>query len=538
MDKPIVGTIVALFAFTGFESHAEQQALDPVEKIVPRGEIRIVDESPVNWASITFNVFEHLMEIDKDGQLVPRLATSWQWLDERTLEVSLRRGVRFHNGEVFDAEIVKLNWEKNIGLRLPHAIGEYMNFAPGSRLEIVDPYTVRFHFSRVDGGALPKISIMHIGNRQFYQEVGWGETHWCITKAPGPWGTGPYKLVEGYSVPDARSDRVVLEANTDYWDPQRFPRLKRIIFDNTMGQEEAVELVKHGEGRVDVVTGLSPLETLRVAKSPFAKVVKKRGAFAIVFGLINTRKKESPWGDVRLRRALNLAINRGDLIRYAAKGNGIVVPALVGEQMFGYPTDLSPYPFSPGEARRLLTEAGYPDGLTIELLAPEYLAVQATVITRMLEQVGFEVRRHILDEHELQERTMIPFLDGLPHEQSWDIALTYWNDDINFPPYLIHHDLVLGGHLDWVNEQPGLRRLYEQVLDTVDRGKQAALIEQMEEYIQAQAYLLFLYNPISLYAVNRAVEFVPYITTDLVLAETGVTDDHWSVRKSASLSGH
>jgi len=65
-----------------------------------------------------------------------------------------------------------------------------------------------------------------------------------------------------------RSDRVVLEANTAYWDPGRLPRVHRIIFDNTLTPKEALELVKSGEGRVDVVTELSPLETLRVAQSP------------------------------------------------------------------------------------------------------------------------------------------------------------------------------------------------------------------------------------------------------------------------------
>ncbi len=104
----------------------------------PRGELRVVDHHPANWAWITWNVFEHLMEVDKDGALVPRLATSWRWLDDRTLEAKLRQGVRFHNGEVFDAEIVKLNWEENTRLRQPHILGEYLNFTPGSKLEIVD----------------------------------------------------------------------------------------------------------------------------------------------------------------------------------------------------------------------------------------------------------------------------------------------------------------------------------------------------------------------------------------------------------------
>jgi ABC-type transport system substrate-binding protein len=144
----------------------------------PRGELRIVDKNPLNWAFVTFNVFEHLMEPNEDGQLVPRLATGWRWLNDRTLEVTLRQGVRFHNGEVFDAEIVKLNWEENTRLRQPHRSGAYMTFKPGSRLEIVSPQIVRFIFPEPDGGALAKLVVMHLGNRQFYQELGWGEKSW------------------------------------------------------------------------------------------------------------------------------------------------------------------------------------------------------------------------------------------------------------------------------------------------------------------------------------------------------------------------
>lgn len=148
------------------------------EAPAPRGELRIVDYNPRNWVSIVYNVFEHLMEADRDGRLVPRLATSWRWLDERTLEVKLRRGVKFHNGEVFDANILKLNWEENLRLRQPHMVGSFMNFKPGSRLEILDRYAVRFIFAEPDGSAVVKLAFMHIGNRAFYRELGWGEEHW------------------------------------------------------------------------------------------------------------------------------------------------------------------------------------------------------------------------------------------------------------------------------------------------------------------------------------------------------------------------
>src|SRR5213593_2628443 len=112
-------------------------------------------------------------------------------------------------------------------------------------------------------------------------------------------------MVDGVSLPNRRSDQIVLEANLDYWDAEQFPRLKRIIFDNALSQKDAVELVKTSEGRVDVVTYLSPLDTLRVAQSPFAKVVKARGSLISVFGMFNMRKTDSPWREVRLRQAVN-----------------------------------------------------------------------------------------------------------------------------------------------------------------------------------------------------------------------------------------
>jgi ABC-type transport system substrate-binding protein len=148
------------------------------ERPTPRGELRIVDTAPGNWASITTNVFEHLVELDKAGMLVPRLAVSWRWLDDRTVEFKLRQGVTFHNGEIFDAEMVKLNWDENTRVRQPYSAGTYASFKPGSTLQIVDRHTVRFAFPEPDGAALVKFSLLHLGNRQFYRELGWGEKHW------------------------------------------------------------------------------------------------------------------------------------------------------------------------------------------------------------------------------------------------------------------------------------------------------------------------------------------------------------------------
>jgi peptide/nickel transport system substrate-binding protein len=310
------------------------------------------------------------------------------------------------------------------------------------------------------------------------------------------------------------------------------PRLQRIIFDNTLEQKDAVELVKTGEGRVDLVSELSPLETLRVAESSFAKVVKSREAFNTVFGTFNMVKTGSPWTDVRVRQAVNFAMNREDLIRYAAKGNGVIIPALVSPQEFGYDPALAPYPFNPGKARQLLHDAGYPDGLSVTVIATQALEVQATVVSKMLEQVGFKVELQILDLETFNQKTYLSHLDRPAAQQGWDIALFPGGVNVeNFPVFEVYHYFALNGPQDWVIEQPELRRLYEQVLQTVDREQQQGLIRQMERHTSEQAYFLFLYNPIKLYAVNKAVEFVPYVSGVLKLDKTSVTDQHWSVRK-------
>lgn len=352
-----------------------------------------------------------------------------------------------------------------------------------------------------------------------------------MINSAGPWGTGPYKLVEGFSLPDKRSERVVLEANLDYWDTPRLPRLQRIVFDNTLSQKEAVELLKTSEGRVDLVTELSPLETLRVAQSAFAQVVKNRGSLLTVFGIFNIRKTGSPWRDVRLRQALNLAINREDLIRYGAKGNGVIIPALVPRQDFGHNADLAPYPFDPGKARSLLREAGYPGGLALTLIAQEDLEVQATVVSKMLEQIGLTVELQVLDAVTFSRKIFLSHLDQPPEQQPWDLALVSWGDVLHFPVLQIYHFYALDGPFDWVSEQPELRQLYEQILGTVDQEQQRPLIQQMEAHTRDQAYFLFLYNPIQLYAANKAVEFAPSVNTVLHLDATSVTEQHWSVRR-------
>jgi ABC-type transport system substrate-binding protein len=136
----------------------------------------------------------------------------------------------------------------------------------------------------------------------------------------------------------------------------------------------------------------------------------------------------------------------------------------------------------------------------------------------------------MLDAATYSAKTTLGHLDQPPEQQPWDIALRSIVDTTGSTARFFYSIFALDGANDWVGETPELRQLYEQVTSAVDGEQQQRLIRQMERHTHDQAYFLFLYNPIALYAVNKAVEFVPHVNTLLGLTEVSVTEQHWSVR--------
>lgn len=288
-------------------------------RVKPRGTLKVV-ALRVPAASVAHNYAESLVTLDKDNNWVPCLAEDWRWIDDRTIEFKLGRGVFFHNGEQFDAEAVKVNWEAFRKMESPRAY-RFMDLPDETIFEIIDDYLVRFIFPKPDGLAFVKFRWFYQIAPAFFATHKMPEKNWGYLPEPGPWGTGPFKLLEGNALVVKATDRAVLEAFKGYWDP-RYPKVKRVEFDNTfmLNRKEAMRLCCEEEGVVDIVSYIRPLDTLKIAESPFAKVVKSKDV-ATLMGYINTRKTESKWKDVRLRKAINYAINREELWKYAAKGN-------------------------------------------------------------------------------------------------------------------------------------------------------------------------------------------------------------------------
>jgi len=150
----------------------------------PQGTIHVVDRSPLNWLYITYNTVEELVRTDEKGHVVPAAMDGYKWVDDKTLEIKLRKN-KFQDGEPVTVEIVKRNFEEMMKWKSPHPPGTQFNQYRGTRCEIVDEETLHIISPKPDAMTLGKLRAMHIMNTRFWETIGFGykrngsgEGHW------------------------------------------------------------------------------------------------------------------------------------------------------------------------------------------------------------------------------------------------------------------------------------------------------------------------------------------------------------------------
>jgi len=370
-----------------------------------------------------------------------------------------------------------------------------------------------------------------------------------VIDAPGPWGTGPFTLTEGYSsleveiapiqaepfacvwlpTSQPRSERLVLEANPDHWNLERGPRLERVVFRNDLSPAGALELVCTTEGEVDVVTEVAPADARRVSDSEHAKLVRV-DAMRVLVGVVNRDAEGAPLHDVRVRRALNLAVDRDRLIREAFGGYAYPLAGLTPHYAAGVPEGQQPYPHDADRARELLAEARWPAGRALRLAVPADLEGVARLLadgyTRSL---GVEVdltvippERLLAAQHALVEKVLpLPF----------DVLVHAWFDlSADAPPAVLHREFFHStGAFRAGPPIAELEQLLARFAVTTDPVLSGQLAIDIDRFVYDQALGVFLCAPQALYAVNRHVAFDGYAAT-FELAETEVTPQHWSRR--------
>ena len=501
------------------------------ERVTPRGTLKVVELGDCARA-IRTNYAEGLVTLNTDSNFVPCLAESWKWINERIIEFKLRQKVSFHNGEKFNAEGVRINWETYKAMKIP-AWG-FMTIPDETAFEIVYEYAVRFIFPEPDGMALVKFVQFVQVAPAFLDKRKFNEGYWGYFPEAGPWGTGPFQLVEGGGTTIGKlSDRVVLEAYDKYWDPQ-YPKVKTVIFDNVLMKdgEEAARLCRETEGKVDIVSFIRPIDTLKVATSPFARVVKSKDSTQTHSG-INQRKEGSKWRDIRLRKALNYSINREELLEYGVKGNAYNLGGHIPPGARGHNPNLTLYTNDTTKAKALLAEAGYPDGFEMTFIAPEPQRLEAQIMKTMFERIGLKVKLEVTSYPEWLRKVVV-LSEKDAQAQEWDVSVCY-NCDTWGHSGAAHltYPYLESSQIRWIVYDPTYESMWKDMARTVDEAAQDEKMRQLEQYVYDRAYAIFIYSALNLYAVNKAVNFVPQKNRNLRLKETSVTDNHWSVRSSA-----
>ena len=151
----------------------------------PVGTLRVVDSNPLNWLYVTYNTVEELVRVTRRGKVRPAAMCRYRWVDERTLDVHLRRDERFADGQPLTAESVQRAFDEQVRWAAPHPPGTHLNLDRGASCEVRGPHRVRFRLSEPDGLTVGKLRATHVMSERFWRDLGFGyardqsgEGHW------------------------------------------------------------------------------------------------------------------------------------------------------------------------------------------------------------------------------------------------------------------------------------------------------------------------------------------------------------------------
>ena len=324
-----------------------------------------------------------------------------------------------------------------------------------------------------------------------------------------------------------RTPHVVLEPNPNYWNTARSARLKKVVFLNDVTQRKALELVCQGEGQVDIVTNVAPEDAQTVENSKFAKIVAA-DALRNIFGIFNCEGDDNLLNDLRLRQALNLAIDRKKLVKEGLKGYGGPAASLTPRWTYSYLTRPKPYAFKPRRAAKLRRAAGWEDSRILRLAVPdEFKNLGHLIAMDLRDSLQLTVDLKVLsNEEKLRDLRNLAERKG---KLDWDVMIYGWSGQISDAPPLELHYQVLGkyGALRRGGETPEFDALYKEFTAQTNQLKQAQYANKLDQFIYDDASALFLCSRQAIYAVNNEVSFTPYAST-FELAECEVSKSHWS----------
>lgn len=474
------------------------------------------------------HIFDRLVDFDAQQRLRPGLAVSWKAVNPTTWEFKLRKGVKWHDGSPFTADDVVFTFGR--APNVPNSPGSFGIYVRGKTVEKVDDHTIHIKTAKPYPLMPNDVATIAIVSKKH----GTGASTADYNSGKAAVGTGPFKFTE--YVP---GDRIVFTRNDAYWGPKS-PWTKVTLKPIKSGPSRVAALLA---GDVDVVDQVPTTDIARLKKDKRLVLSSGVSNRVIYLHIDHARDKspfvkgkdgkeiKSPLRDVRVRRAISMAINRDAIVARVMEGQAIPAGQLLPKTFFGVSKKLKPVKFDMAGAKKLLAAAGYPNGFQLTLHGPNdrYIndAKIAEAVGQMLTRAGIQTKVETMTRSVFFKRASSGGPDKSPE---FSFILVGWgagSGEASSPlksliaTFNRAKGMGAGNRGRYSNKE--VDRLIEEALATVDDTKRAALLAKATEVAIEDGAIIPLHYQVNTWATRKGLKYTPRTDERTVAMEVAAT---------------
>jgi glutathione transport system substrate-binding protein len=450
------------------------------------------NETAVMTSGVLAPMYEGLTRYDEKFQVAPGLATAWtadptgkEW------KFTLRPGVKFHDGTACDAAAVAYSFQRHLDVKRGLASSGRFRGVIAS-VDAPDASTVHFSLKTPYPAFTRLLAIVNAGIVSPTADKAGELEHKAV-------GTGPFRFVEW-----ASADHVSQARNESYWGEK--PALAALTWSWTT--EPSVMNMSVRSQQADIANPFPPVFAGTLANAPDLTLMQANGS-AVFWVSLNTKLK--PLDDVRVRQAINYATDRAALVASLLHGYGVAANSPLAPVTQYFDPTISGYAYDIDKAKALLKEAGYPDGISINVAVQEPQANIAEALQGMWSNAGIK-----LDVQKMESGVWVHAAFGNPEQKAKDkvySVLASWasgaiDADLQFRPLYDTASWSPGGANLGFYSNPKLDGILDQASSTLDSAKRATLYAEAQRIVVEDAPHVLLYVPKDLVAMRNDVKGV------------------------------
>lgn len=425
-------------------------------------------------------VFDALVRVNGKGAAKPKLALSWKPISKKSWRFNLRKGVKFSNGEDFDAAAVKATFDYLVSEAGRRTVIGSTELPTVTGARVVNRYTVDIYTSTVDAILPAKLAAVYIVAPKAWKDAGED----IVTAKPV--GTGPFKF------DSVSTTRIELSAFKGSW---RKPKVNKMVIIPLADAASRLQALQSGQ--VNMIAGINPdqIEAARAAKGTVITVPAPQ-----VMSLAFTVTNGGPVADVRVRQALNYGVDKEAIAKNLLAGRGKGATQGVTPTVNGYNSNVKGYPYDPAKARQLLTAAGFPNGLT--------LAADITVGSFPSDNLIYQaVKADLAKINVTLNYTTITFAQWLPQylRNTWkgDAFGLSWNSAPRGDASRPYEIFVCKSNPFYCNQAENA--LVKSAQTELNGAKRLAILQEAAVRVTESAPALYLVEQIDLYVLGQGV---------------------------------